>query len=311
MSAATEEPTASEGWLTAGDGTRLHLRSWRPAAPPSAALAVVHGVGEHAGRYGAFADLLARRGVAVHAFDHRGHGLSGGPPVHVDRWERYVDDLDRFLIRTGAGPAADVPLFLLGHSMGSLVALEWAARNSGTAGPGRAEGTEEPAGGVAGLITSGAVLDPHGIAKPWKVAAAKLLSRLVPRFALSLGIAGEDMSRDPDVVRAYRDDPLVRGRATARWGAEALAAVARVRNAAPSIRLPLLALHGADDPLASPEGSRWLAGVWGGDDVRLEIVPDALHEPHNDRCRARVAALVAAWIAARTPDWGGAPGAVE
>lgn len=302
----SSEPTRGEGWLRAGDGTRLHLWSWGPAAPPASRLAVVHGVGEHGERYTGLATRLARRGIAVHALDQRGHGLSGGPAAHVDRWERYLEDLDRFLARIGDEPPTGAPVFLLGHSMGSLIVLEHAielehgARLRPRAGP-----------PLAGLITSGVALDPSGVAKPWKVAAARLLSRLAPRLSLDLGISGERLSRDPAVARAYDDDPRVRSRASARWGAEALGAIARVRAGASSIRLPLLALHGADDPVAPVEGSRWLIGAVGGDDALLEILPGGLHEPHNDLCRERVAGIVADWIAARTPNWASAPGAVE
>lgn len=302
MSPDSRAPESASGWLAAADGTRLHVRSWRPARGAAATVVIAHGVGEHGGRYAELAVRLARRGIAVHAFDQRGHGLSGGAPAHVERWDRYLDDLDRFLVwvlAEGWGPASS-PI-LLGHSMGSLIVLEEAGRADRP--PRRPD--------VAGLITSGAALDPHGVARPWKVAAARILSRVLPRFPLDLGISGEDLSRDPAVVRAYRDDPLVRRRATARWGAEALAAVERVRALVPSIRLPLLAVHGGDDPIASADGSRWLVDTVGSDDTRLEILPGAQHEPHNDMCRDRVAALMADWIAARTPDWAGAPGPLE
>lgn len=180
--------------------------------------------------------------------------------------------------RRAAGFAG--PPFVFGHSMGALIALELAIEE----GRRGAEGDAAPLGGAgpaAGWISSGAGIRPAGIARPHLVFLARLLSRVTPRLSLDLGIEAEALSRDPAVIEAYRRDPLVRKRATVRWGAEALAAIDRIVEGASAIEGPLLVLHGADDPLAEAEGSRWLASAV-GPNAELRVYPEVLHEPHND-----------------------------
>lgn len=285
--------TAREWTFEASDGERLFVRDRRPPGPPIAALLVLHGVGEHGGRYEGLADRLTAAGVAVRLPDLRGHGRSSGPRAHVDRWRRYLDDASGLLADL-ADELPGVPPLVLGHSMGSLVALELAMG----ADPGGAAAT--PPGRVAGWAVSAAGIRPSGVATPLKVALARVLSRILPRVRLSLGIRGEDLSRDPVVVRAYGDDPLVLRRATVRWGAEALSAIERVVAGAARIRGPLLLLHGGADPLADPAGSRWLAEMVGGP-AELHVYPGVRHEPHHDGDeRSDPMGDLIGWIGART-----------
>jgi alpha-beta hydrolase superfamily lysophospholipase len=254
-----------------------------------AAIAIAHGVAEHGGRYAAFAERLARLSIAVHVMDLRGHGRSGGVRVHVDRWSRYVEDMRSFLELVGT-QRGDCPLFLLGHSLGALIALDLAIdvarRPLGVGGP-------------QGVISGAAAIDPGGVAKPHLVAIARLLSRVTPRVSLDLGIEPAALSRDPAVVHAYRDDPLVERRATVRWGTEVLKAAESIRRRAEEIRLPTLVYHGEADRLTSPDGSRQLASSLTGSDVQLKTYPDVYHEPHNDLCADEVARDVAEWVTTR------------
>lgn len=344
---------SGEGWLRARDDTRLLHRWWLPPGRERTTLAVVHGVGEHGGRYAPFAELLTARSVAVHVADLRGHGRSDGARVHVKRWSDYRSDLAVFLGAVGsAGPSTDplpearAPLFLFGHSLGALIALDYAlgVERGSTGEPGIAgagsdrsagrSGADGPAAGTAsdgtasdgtasagtasdgpgvgsdsgdplpaGLISSSTAIDPRGVAKPYLVAIARLLSRVTPRASLDLGIDPEALSRDPAVVRAYAEDPLVHRRATVRWGTEVLSATASIRRRAARLHMPLLVCHGTADRLTSPEGSRWLAEVTSGAtgaDVELKLFAEAYHEPHNDTCAAEVAAYVAGWMEAHT-----------
>jgi alpha-beta hydrolase superfamily lysophospholipase len=170
--------------------------------------------------------------------------------------------------------------------MGALIVLELAIR--------RAEGQGGGPGAVKGWISSGAGIEPAGIAKPHLVAIARLLSGIAPRFRLDIGLSPEAMSHDPDVIAAYRDDPFVQRRATVRWGAEALDAIARIKHRSGSIEDPLLVIHGGADPLARPDGSRWLASTVGA--ATLRVYEGALHEPHNDQAFGDVAGDIANWI---------------
>ena len=262
------------------DGTRLRVLTWVPAGEPIASLLVLHGAGEHAGRYDGLASLLRERGIRTAAFDQRGHGESGGHPGHVDEWDRYVRDA-REVFDAVLDPAR--PRFVYGHSMGSLICLCMAMSDPG---------------GARGWVVSGAGIEPAGLAKPHLVALARLLSRVAPRFALDLGIPAEALSHETDVVEAYRSDPLVREKATVRWGTEALDAIDRIKRGAAGIDGPALILHGGADPLCLPSGSAWLHEALGGDST-LAIYDGCLHEPHNDPQYADAAADIGAWIEAR------------
>lgn len=270
----------SEGTFQGDGGLVLYYQRWRPDGLPRSVLVLVHGIGEHSGRYMNIVRPLTDRGHAVYGFDHRGHGRSPGPRGHIDRWEQYRGDVTAFLRLVGEREP-DRPLFLLGHSLGALIVLDYVLHHPE---------------GLRGAIVSGAPLEPVGVAKPHLVALARLLSRLWPRFTMPLNLDVSALSRDPDVVRAYREDPLVHGMATVRWGAESLARIGWVKAHAVDVRLPILLLHGAADRLNSPDGSRrFFEGIQGAD-KSLRIVPGGYHEPHNDLDHAEVMDDVAQWI---------------
>jgi alpha-beta hydrolase superfamily lysophospholipase len=276
---------ATEG-LMSTDGLELFYRTWRPAEETRASVVIAHGLGEHGGRYERLVDALLARGFAVCAMDHRGFGRSPGQRGHVSSWAEYRADLGSFLdLARRADPEA--PLFLYGHSMGALIALDYALEAS------------YGAGGLRGLILSGVPLEPVGVAKPWLVLVARALSRILPRAALRSPVDARALSRDPEVVRAYEEDPLVHGQATARWGVEALAAIDRAKGRLPELTLPVLLIHGGDDPLNSPEGSRLIADRAGSADATLRIYEGSRHEPHNDLDREAAVRDVADWIEAR------------
>ena len=298
---------AIEGRLATG-GLELFYRAWRPAEDTRASVVIAHGLGEHGGRYGRLVDALLTCGFAASAMDHRGFGRSPGPKGHVNSWAEYRTDLGSFLdLARQADPG--VPLFLYGHSMGALIALDYAleasAERPGVPGSLPSGGSETPGGSIPderslrGLILSGVPLKPVGVAKPWLVLVAKALSRILPRTALRPGVDAGALSRDPEVVRAYEEDPLVHRRATARWGVEALAAIERAKGRLPELKLPLLVVHGGDDPLNSPEGSRLVAERAGSADATLRIYEGVRHEPHNDLDWEAAVRDVAEWIEAR------------
>ena len=296
-----------EGRLATG-GLELFYRAWRPADDTRASVVIAHGLGEHGGRYGRLVDALLTRGFAASAMDHRGFGRSPGRRGHVNSWAEYRTDLGGFLdLARQADPG--VPLFLYGHSMGALIALDYALEASAerprVPGSLPSGGSETPGGSIPderslrGLILSGVPLKPVGVAKPWLVLVAKALSRILPRTALRPGVDAGALSRDPEVVRAYEEDPLVHRRVTARWGVEALAAIERAKGRLPELKLPLLVVHGGDDPLNSPEGSRLVAERAGSADATLRIYRGVRHEPHNDLAWEAAVRDVADWIEAR------------
>jgi alpha-beta hydrolase superfamily lysophospholipase len=250
------------------------------AAPP-AALVLVHGVGEHSGRYLNLIGPLVKGGHRVYGYDQRGHGRSPGPRVHIGRWSDYRDDLKAFLALV-AQHTPGRPIVLYGHSMGSLVVLDYLLQRPG---------------GLAGAIVSGVALQPAGVGKPYQVAMARVLSRVTPRLSVDLGIHADSLTGDAAGLAAATSDPYLTSRATVRWGAESMATVRRITAQMAVIDLPLLVLHGGADPLNRPAGAQALVDALPNPDTTLRVYPGVRHEPHNDRGHEQVAADVNAWLA--------------
>lgn len=270
--------------FTGADGLSLLGRCWPskgdPARSPRGVVALVHGISEHSGRYSAVIDHLTESGFVVYAFDLRGHGESPGRRGHIDSWSQYRDDVKAYLEQVRTRDPG-LPIFIYGHSLGALIVAEYVLFHPE---------------GLAGMIVSGIPLRPVGVAKPPLVLLAKSLSRIWPTFSVSLGVDGARLSRDPERVRAYNDDPMVHHTATARWGTETLNAIDRVKSRMAEISLPILILHGGADPVNSVEGSRELYENVSSADKELKIYPGGMHEPHNDVIRGEAAEDVEKWL---------------
>ncbi len=257
----------------------LFRQTWYPDGAIKAAIALVHGFGEHSGRYASLVEYFVPRGYALFAFDLRGHGRSEGQRGHVNRWEEYTEDVDRFL-RLVREELPHVPLFLFGHSMGGLIVLDYALAHPE---------------GLDGVIASGPVLSQPGVS-PLLLGISRVLSRVWPRLALNTHLDAEALSRDPEVVRAYKQDPLVHSMASARLGTELSRAVERVHEGASRWTLPLLILHGTADRLAPIEGSRAFIAHVPTEDARLIEYKDGYHESHNDVHKAVVLKDLEKWL---------------
>jgi len=270
----------SDGRFAGLGGVDLYRQEWLPDVRPRAAVVLVHGVGEHSGRYGRLVGPLTEAGYAVYAYDHRGHGRSSGPRVHIDRWEQYRADLATHLAFV-AEQTPGCPTVLYGHSMGSLVVLDYLLD--------RREG-------LAGAVISGAALEPAGVGSPALIAIARVLSRIAPHFSMSLGIDPGSLTRDPEALAAYSADELIEPKATMRWGTESLDTVERIKQGMGTIDLPILVVHGGADPLNLPSGARALYDALPNPDKTLHVYPDVHHEPHNDLDHEQLAADVAEWL---------------
>lgn len=273
-----------EATFTTRDGRSLARNSWLPEGPTRATFVIVHGFGEHSGRYPAFVDALPRHGIAVHGFDLRGHGRSPGRRGHIERWSDYRDDLSAFLDAVDA-EAGGSPVFLFGHSMGGLIVLEWLVHEATAAG-GRSR--------VAGAILGAPALVPLEVGRRWQLWASRALSRAWPSFSMDVPLG--PVSRDAAVISATRADPLNHRRASARWATEALAAIRRAQEGAHRVTVPLLVVHGGADRLVDVAGSRWLIDTVASADRELRVYPDAYHEIHNDLGREALTADVVAWL---------------
>lgn len=259
-------------------------------AVPSGARAVVallHGLGEHAGRYERFAGLANARGIALVAADLRGHGRSPGAAGYVDGFEEYVIDADAIIgAATSEASKMGVPWFLMGHSMGGVVALEWL-------------GSHEPIPPPAGIVLSSPAVRIGGDVPRWLLKLAPLLAALAPRMRAN-PIDPAAISRIESVVADYAADPLVMHSAPpARTAAELIVAGERGAAVPPRLYFPLYALHGTADPLIDPEGTRNVYGAWGGSDKTLRLWPGSRHEVLNDRDGEAATGEIIDWILAR------------
>jgi len=268
-----------KGYFSGIFGLPLFYIRWRPNNA-KAALIVLHGFGEHGERYAHLAEYLAARGYAVYTYDQRGHGRSDGQRGHVDSWREYWHDLILFRDFVEANERK-LPLFLYGHSMGSLVLLDYLVKQPPD---------------LRGVILSGVLLEPGRTANLLLVAVARLLSRHQPTFSLKLNLDAKALSRDPAVVEAYRQDPLVHNRASARWGSEVLDTMALVKAQVKNIVDPLLILHGEADTINRVENAQWLFQAVASTDKELRIYPGGYREPHNDLQKEQVLQDMTDWL---------------
>jgi acylglycerol lipase len=259
----------------------IQLSAW---VPPSAHSVVVisHGFGEHSGRYGNVVAALGTAGYAVYAADHHGHGRSTGTRALIDTYTDLLDDLDR-VIDIAQKDHPGKPIFLLGHSMGGSIALANALRNQSR---------------FRGLILSGPAVTNDGIAAPL-VILAPLLAKIGPRVpAAKLDSAG--VSRDPEVVRAYINDPLVfHGKIPTGTGGALIAASKRFASSLPSLTIPLLVVHGSADSLVPVEAGRTAHRLAGSSDKTIHVYEGLFHEVFNEPEHPKVLADVLAWLEAR------------
>lgn len=325
--------TQTEWTWQAADGTRLHVCTRKPGCMPSprAEVIIVHGIFEHGGRHAFLAEGLARCGYSSHAIDLRGHGRSDGPRGSVGRFDEYLADLAGFVAHISQGESA-APLFLFGHSMGGQIVLLYALARCAAAiiedgpplervCPAELVGRLRPravqllrtsaARAVlaqtstalpvpAGVIASAAGIRPGRSLFPSLRLLAAPLSILFPRLRL-VRMGCRNISRDPQVVRAFRDDPLVyHDRFEVRIGAEALRAASLIRRFAELLFWPVLAIHGDADVVAAPEGSRELIARCVASDKKLLLYPGLWHECLSEPEREGVLADVLHWLDERT-----------
>jgi len=285
-----EQPAAPpldhvEGRFAGAKGLEIFWQSWRGEAPVRATVVVSHGAGEHSGRYERVAVELAGVGYPVYALDHRGHGRSEGRRALVDRLGNAAADLD-VLVERARREHPDVPLFLLGHSLGGTIALRYAVKHQDK---------------LEGLILSGPVAVVDLPPAPVRL-AARALSAALP-WMPALGVDPAVVSRDPREVEAYRTDPLVHhGKLPVRTVAEIAAATEAFPEQVGSLTLPMLLVHGSEDRLAPVQGSRMVYERVSSEDKTLKIYDGYFHEVLNElpEDRKRVLDDIVAWLNAHT-----------
>jgi alpha-beta hydrolase superfamily lysophospholipase len=272
----------TESHFAAGKGRSLFRRAWLPPEPQRL-LVLVHGYAEHSGRYEHLGAWFAARGCAVHAYDQQGHGRSDGLRGHVRRFGDLLDDLQIFLERVREEQPG-LAAFLVGHSMGGLVVAAFVRER-------------DPQ--LVGAVTSGAALRLAEVPSGAKLLALRLLRRVAPRFAMTSPVDPEALSRDPEVGRAYLEDPLVFQRMTLSLATEVFDAGRRTLAGAAEVRLPMLLLHGEEDSLCPADGSRAFYRQIGAAGSDLRVYPELRHEIFNEPEQESVFADLLDWLRER------------
>jgi alpha-beta hydrolase superfamily lysophospholipase len=269
-----------EGEFTGEGGLRIHWRAWLPETDVRGVLLVAHGYGEHSGRYAALGERFAERGFGVWALDHRGHGRSKGRRGHVNRFAEYVSDLHALRVRV-AEEAKDRPIFLVGHSMGGLVAIHYELAHGA---------------GLRGVCLSSPALGI--VAEPSRVlrGVAHVLSVIVPRASFQGTVDPALLSHDLAVGATYAADPLVHRRATARFYLELKRAIAEAHARAAELDVPMLILQAGDDRLTDAAATARFGAMLRPDLARSIVYPGFFHEVFNELEKERVFLDLERWL---------------
>ena len=273
----------SKGIFRGSGGISLFFQSWLPEEIPVASVAIVHGWGEHSDRYSNVVECLLPHGYAIYGFDQRGHGRSPGKRGHINSWGEYREDLRSF-INIIRQQHPDGAVFLWGHSLGALIALDYLLHHPE---------------GVRGAVISSCPIEPAGVAKPYLVLLSRLLSHIWPSFSLDRRLDATTLSRDQQVVQDSRSDPMMHGLCSARWASEVLDAIAAVKSQVSEVAVPLLFLHGEADQVNLAAGTSYLFDAVAFQDKTLRIFPGMYHELHNDIDHEQVLDDVRNWLSER------------
>ena len=257
-----------EGFFQGAKGLNLYYQSWYPQAEIRGVLTIVHGLGSNSSSYGNIVEHLIPKNYAIYAFDLRGNGRSPGQRGHISSWEVFRGDLQAFLhlVKTQSPKS---PQFLLGHSLGGVVVLDYVMRCRVYPSP------------LSGVITLAPAVGKLGVS-PFKLTIGKILSRILPRFTLSTGFELNTAARDEKVLAVYAQDKLRHARGSARLATEYINTVNWINAHAADLQIPLLIIQGGADTVTLPQGSRQFFQKVIFRDKELLEYPEAYHEIHDD-----------------------------
>lgn len=273
----------TESAFTGARGTRIVYDVWAPDGDVTGLLVLSHGLGEHARRYDHVVERLGALGLTVYALDHRGHGRSGDKRLELKSWSDFVADLhELFRIARAAHPGTKN--FLLGHSMGGAIALSYALEHQAD---------------LDALMLSGPAVVLGDSTPKIMIPIGKLIGRIAPGVPVQ-SLDAADVSRDPAVVAAYEQDPLVHhGKIPAGLAAQFVGAMESYPARLPSLTLPVLLQHGSEDKLADVSGSRMIAEKAGSTDLTIEVYDGLFHEVFNEPENDRVLDDLVDWLSPR------------
>ncbi|HOQ09440.1 MAG TPA: lysophospholipase [Syntrophomonadaceae bacterium] len=267
--------------FNSSDGLELFCQKWI-ADQVKGVVVIAHGLGEHSNRYQNLLDQMAGKGISFYALDHRGHGRSQGKRGHILSFKEYVDDLD-ILVQTARRENPGIPLILLGHSMGGVIAFQYALKHSQA---------------IDGLILSSAGLMPILAVPRWQQKLVGVLAKICPGLSIPNGLDAAGLSHDQRVVDEYLNDPLVHDKVSMRWFTEFISAGQDALGRAGELTMPLLIIHGKDDPICDYRASKQTMERASSADKTLYIFDGLLHETMNETAdrRREVLAKVEQWI---------------
>jgi alpha-beta hydrolase superfamily lysophospholipase len=265
------------------EGINFFAQGWGPEErQPKAFIALIHGLGDHTSRFTHVGKAMTESGYALAGFDLRGHGRSGGARGHTPSLDAYMQDIRRFFqLMTPRYP--QVPHFLYGHSLGGLLALAYAIQYGA---------------GLGGVIVTGAGLRDSLQKQKAKLALVKLLAPILPTMTIQSGLDITNLSRDPEIIEAYRNDPLVHYNITLGFGRAGLQAIDLCFARAREFPVPLLMIHGRADRITYSSGSEEFAKLVreAGGEVTLQLWDELYHEVHNEPEKTEVFQFMIDWL---------------
>lgn len=271
-----------EGNLKTKAGASIYYQHWKPQDEPKAILLIVHGLAEHCGRYLNVVNYFVPRGYAVYGLDHIGHGKSEGTRVFVERFSDFTEPLKTYFdLIQGWHPGK--PVFIVGHSMGGLISAVYLLEHQDE---------------LKGAVLSAPAVKVSESISPATILMAKMLAGIAPKMGVA-ALDANGVSKDPAVVNAYVNDPLVyNGKTTARAGGELLKAIRRVEQEAGTLHIPLLLMQGSADRLVDPGGVKMLYEKASTRDKTLKMYDGLYHEIFNEPEREQVFKDMEAWLEA-------------
>ena len=264
----------SDGKLTTTDGLSLYWKCWLPESTPKAFVQVIHGYAEHIDRYTNVVNELVPAGYAVFGNDHRGHGKSDGKRGHIHSFQEFIEDEKLFRSEVIKRKFPDIPYLILGHSMGSLIAMNL---------------VEQYPDDTRCLVLSGTGSGPGTEISPALILITKIVSRILPGIHVKSPLPPEFISRDPDTVQAYKDDPLVYNVITPRLAEQMNTYTTIGADNAFKIKIPVLIQYGSLDTALS--GQQRLFELVGSQDKAIRCYEGLKHEVYNELPQDRAVVL--------------------
>lgn len=261
----------------------IYYQAWLPDGNIKAILFLVHGLGEYCGRFTNHVNHFVPLGYAIYGLDHLGHGKSDGEREVIERFADYTEPLTRYY-QMVKGRHPGKPVFIFGHSMGGLITCSYLIEHQAD---------------FKGAILSAPAIKVSDSISQFTITLGKIFSRIAPKAGV-ISLDPSAISRDPGVVEAYINDPLIfHGRTPARLAAEILKAMMRVSAQAEKITLPLIIVQGSKDKIVDPQGSQMLYNKAGSTDKTLKVYEGLYHEIHNEPERSIMFKDVEDWLTAR------------